>query len=89
MPKLESIQLGCAALRGNGRDDRRTIYTLPFNYRNTLTMKRENEWNDEWRDLPSLTTFKGDKMNFKAIGSVILESTDLSVDRSRYPPVVN
>ena len=45
-------------------------------------------WMDEWTDLPSLTSFKGDRNNFYAIGSVILESDDLWIDWSRYPSVI-
>ena len=43
LPKLQSIQLGGAALRGDGRADRKTISTEPFNYNNTLTMRSEIE----------------------------------------------
>ncbi|KAK8818954.1 hypothetical protein WA538_001534 [Blastocystis sp. DL] len=64
LPKLQSIQLGEGALQGDGRDNRKTINTKPFNYNNTLTM----------RNLPSLTEFKGDSYNFVCIGSVILEN---------------
>ncbi|KAK8820052.1 hypothetical protein WA538_002150 [Blastocystis sp. DL] len=61
LPKLQSIQLDTWALYG---DDRKTISTEPYNYKNTLTM----------RNLPSLTEFKGNEHNFKYIGSVILEN---------------
>ena len=61
LPKLQSIDLGESALGG---DDRATINEYPFNYKNTLTMRSEIEWNDEWIDLPSLTSFKGEKYNF-------------------------
>ena len=81
MPKLQSIQLGSWALYGDDRDDRKTINDKPYNYNNTLTMRSEIEWVNEWIDLPSLTTFKGNDGNFYAIGSVILESTDLVIDR--------
>ena len=87
LPKLQSIQLGRWALQGDGRDDRKTINNSPFNYKNTLTLRSKNEWNDEWRDLPSLTQFKGDGLNFEFIGSVILESIDLVCDWCRYPQV--
>ncbi|KAK8825401.1 hypothetical protein WA538_003097 [Blastocystis sp. DL] len=64
LPKLQSIQLGGCALYGDGDYDRKTISDEPYNYNNTLTM----------RNLPSLREFKGDKYNFKCIGSVILEN---------------
>ena len=43
LPKLQSIQLGEGALQGDGRDNRKTINTKPFNYNNTLTMRSEIE----------------------------------------------
>ena len=43
LPKLQSIQLGSWALAGDGRADRQTINTEPFNYKNTLTMRSEIE----------------------------------------------
>ncbi|KAK8807968.1 hypothetical protein WA588_006454 [Blastocystis sp. NMH] len=64
LPKLQSILLGDWALHGDEDDDRKTISTEPYNYKNTLTM----------RNLPSLTEFKGNRGNFKYIGSVILEN---------------
>ncbi|KAK8792582.1 hypothetical protein WA588_005074 [Blastocystis sp. NMH] len=65
LPKLQSIQLDQCALQGDDRDDRKTISNLPYNYKNTLTM----------RNLPSLIEFKGgDRDNFTNIGSVILEN---------------
>ena len=80
LPKLQSIQLASYALDGDGRPDRKTINDDPYNYKNTLTMRSEIKWVNEWIDLPSLTEFKGDDYNFYAIGSVILESTDLDSD---------
>ena len=50
-------------------------------------MRSKNEWVDEWRDIPSLTGFKGSRNNFEFIGSVILESIDLVFDYCRYPQV--
>ena len=88
LPKLQSIQLGGAALRGDGRADRKTISTEPFNYNNTLTMRSEIEWIDEWIDLPSLTEFKGDYYNFECIGSVVLESMDVVFDWFRHPSII-
>ena len=81
LPKLQSIQLDTAGLQGDGRDDRKTISEAPYNYKNTLTMRSEIEWVDEWIDLPSLTEFNGSNGNLIYIGSVILESTDLVIDR--------
>ena len=87
LPKLQSIQLARGALHGDGRDDRKAISYLPYNFKNTLTMRSEIEWVDEWIDLPSLTEFKGDG-NFSSIGSVILESMDLVFDWCRYPSII-
>ena len=87
MPKLQSIQLGSGALHGDDRETRKMISSLPYNYKNTLTMKSGSEWNDEWTDLPSLTELKGNDFNFQCIGLVILESIHLGIDSSRYPSV--
>ena len=43
LPKLQSIQLDELALGGDHRDDRKTINTEPYNYKNTLTMRSEIE----------------------------------------------
>ena len=43
LPKLQSIQLADCALAGDGRDDRKTISYLPYNYNNTLIMRSEIE----------------------------------------------
>ena len=43
LTKLQSIQLGWNALRGDGGNDRQTIRKEPFNYKNTLTMRSEIE----------------------------------------------
>ena len=43
LPKLQSIRLDESALDGDGRDDRKTISYLPYNYNNTLTMRSEIE----------------------------------------------
>ena len=43
LPLLHSIQLGRWALEGDGRADRRTISNIPYNYKNTLTMRSEIE----------------------------------------------
>ena len=88
LPMLQSIQLGSWALQGDGRDDRETISDEPYNYKNTLTMRSEIEWVDEWIDLPSLTESEGDYWNFYRIGSVILESMDLVFDWCRYPSII-
>ena len=87
LPKLQSIQLGDSALCGDCRDDRKTINNGRYYYKNTLTMRSDIEWNNEWIDLPSLTSFKGDEFNFKYIGSVILESSHLVIDWTRYPSI--
>ena len=41
LPKLQSIQLGDFALDGDA--DRKTISTIPYKYKNTLTMRSEIE----------------------------------------------
>ena len=84
---LQSIQLDYGALYGDQRIERRTISSYPYNYNNTLTMRSEIEWADEWIDLPSLTLFKGNDFNLNIIGSVILESMDLVIDWCRYPSI--
>ena len=43
LPKLHSIQLDWDALYSDWRDDRKTISDLPYNYKNTLTMRSETE----------------------------------------------
>ena len=43
LPKLQSIQLDTGAIRGDYRDDRKTIRNKPYNYKNTLTMRSEIE----------------------------------------------
>ena len=43
LPKLQSIQLDTRALNGDEGDDRKTISTSPYNYKNTLTMRSEIE----------------------------------------------
>ena len=43
LPKLQSIQLGEWALKGDNRDDRWTISDEPYMYKNTLTMRSEIE----------------------------------------------
>ena len=47
LPKLQSIKLERWALHGDDRDDRKTIRNIPFNYKNTLTMRSEIERADE------------------------------------------
>ena len=43
LPKLQSIQLGWSAIRGDDGHDRKTIINEPYNYKNTLTMRSEIE----------------------------------------------
>ena len=47
LPKLQSIQLARGALHGDNDDDRKTISSYPYKYKNTLTMRSEIEWSDE------------------------------------------
>ena len=51
-------------------------------------MRSEREWNHEWIDLPSLTSFKGDENNFEYIGSVILKSSHLVTGWISYPSII-
>ena len=87
LPELQSIDLNSYALHG-AYSDRQTISEEPYNYKNTLTMRSETEWNDEWIDLPSLTSFKGYGGDFRYIGSVVLESSHMTVDWTRYSSVI-
>ena len=43
LPELRFIELGSGALHGDSDDDRKTISTEPYNYKNTLTMRSESE----------------------------------------------
>ena len=43
LPKLQSIQLEGYALAGDNGDDRWTISTEPYNFKNTMTMRSEIE----------------------------------------------
>ena len=43
LPKLQSIDLDEYALSGDDRDDRKTISTAPYNWKNTLTMRSDIE----------------------------------------------
>lgn len=40
LPKLQSIVLDTNALEGDFNDDRKEIHVEPYNYKNTLTLKR-------------------------------------------------
>jgi len=88
LPKLQSIELDHQALHGDGGDDRKTISEAPYNYNNTLTMRSESEWIDEWIDLPSLTSVSGGWNNLEVIGLVILESVHWVFDWCRYPSII-
>ena len=43
LPKLQSIQLGQHTLDGDNRDDRQTISTAPYKFKNTLRMRSDIE----------------------------------------------
>ena len=88
LPKLQSIQLDRSALDGDCRDKDGYHSYPPANYNLILTMKSGIEWSDEWIDLPSLTHFNGNGNNFRFIGSVILESSHIPFDWTRYPSII-
>ena len=89
LPKLQSVKFGSYAFEYVQSVVFETISKYPYGmYKKTLTMRSDIGWTDEWIDLPSLTSFKGDEANFYAIGSVILESSDLVIDWTRYPSVI-
>ena len=44
LPVLERIHMGDNAFLGDHRDDRKTILTYPYNYKNRLIMEGEIEW---------------------------------------------
>ncbi|KAK8818550.1 hypothetical protein WA538_003863 [Blastocystis sp. DL] len=58
LPSLKFLSLGCMALNGDDRDDRKVNMSESFQYKNTLVMK----------DLPSLTQLNGENGNFGNIG---------------------
>ena len=39
LPSLKFLSLGCMALNGDDRDDRKVNMSEPFQYKNTLVMK--------------------------------------------------
>ena len=47
LPNLQSINLSEGAFQGDMGDDRKSLYTAPYNYLNTLIMKSD-EWEIEW-----------------------------------------
>ena len=55
LPKLQSISLAKSAMECDNRDDRKTTSEESFNYKNTLTMRSENEW--DWVSRSSFIDF--------------------------------
>ena len=88
LPALRSIHLGDLAMKGDGRDGRGIFSKSSKDWTSTLVMKSSSVWNDEWIDLPSLASFKGEYDNFRFMDSVILESSDMTMDWCRYPSTV-
>ena len=84
LTKLHTISLnGWNALRGDDRDNRKTIINGHESYDNTLIMKSKLKWNEMWivydddcLDLPSLTQIQGNCYEniHRNMGYVILES---------------
>ena len=75
LPNLEFLTMWESALFGDFSIDRRANSTIPYYYKNTLTMRSTVSNGIVLIDLPSLTTIRGDKTNFGFIGSVVLESS--------------
>ena len=47
LPTLQSLTIGSWSLQGDYRDNRKTISSEPYNYKNTLRMRSDNEWDNE------------------------------------------
>ena len=47
LPTLQSFHIGSWSLQGDYRDNRKTISSEPYNYKNTLRMRSNNEWDNE------------------------------------------
>ena len=78
------IQLDWGVFQGDGRDSRKMSDNEPYYFNNTLTMRSSNCNCIESVDLPMLTSFKGSYCNCMNIGSVILDSSFVQIDRCRY-----
>ena len=75
LPSLQSMILGSHAFMGDNSADRKTTSVLPYNYKNTLTMRSMVIWMNDWIDLPSLTEFRLNfGANFQHMGTVTIES---------------
>ena len=47
LPTLQSFHIGSWSLQGDYRDNRKTISSEPYNYKNTLRMRSDDEWDNE------------------------------------------
>ena len=47
LPTLQSLTIGSWSLQGDYRDNRKTISREPYNYKNTLRMRSNNEWDND------------------------------------------
>ena len=43
LPTLQSLTIGSWSLQGDYRDNRKTISSEPYNYNNTLRMRKDNQ----------------------------------------------
>ena len=59
LPKLEIIYADDCALSGDSDSSRGITINNYYSYKNTLTMKSMNSFNDSRLDLDSLTTIQG------------------------------
>ena len=83
LPLLQSVKLGNKAFGGDS--NRKTINEYPYNYNNTMIMKSDGNWQNEYLDLPSLISFVGGgSENYRYFGSIVLESVFSLALLSRY-----
>lgn len=87
--QLRSINLGVGALAGDGNESQKLVQSEPFNYNNTLLMRSRIDCDNQWWDLPALTSFTGTGFNCLYIGSVVVESHIWRIEWNRCtsPPV--
>lgn len=69
------MELDSHAFQGDSSADRKSISVMPYNYKNTLTMKSRSACICKQVDLPKLTTFSlAFGANFEYMGTVTIES---------------